>query len=188
MERLGVAILGAGNIASAHIEGYQSLSHLCRIQALCDIYPEKAHALAETFGLTGVTVTDAYATLLDRADIHLVSLCLPPSLHAQAAVDFLRAGKHVICEKPMASSLQECDQMIAAQKESGKILSIISQNRFRTAPMRMKALLEKGLLGDVYFARVNSMWWRGSNYYNLWWRGTWEKEGEAVPSTMLSTR
>lgn len=77
----------------------------------------------------------------------------------------------------MAPSLDECDLMIAAQQRSGKVLSVISQNRFRTAPMRVKQLLDEGALGRVLFTRVNSMWWRGSNYYDLWWRGTYEKEG-----------
>ena len=102
---------------------------------------------------------------------------LPPSVHCQGAVGFLGAGKHVIVEKPMAPSLAECDVMIEAQKKSGKILSVISQNRFRVAPMRIKGMLEGGLFGPVLLARVNSMWWRGSNYYDLWWRGTYEKEG-----------
>lgn len=177
MKRLGVAIVGMGNIARAHIEGFKNLSDLCDLKALSDIYPQKALKLATQFGLAGAVVVEDYKALLDRQDIQLVSLCLPPSLHCQIAVDFLEAGKHVICEKPMAPSLEECDHMIEAQKKSGKILSIISQNRFRTAPMRMKALLEQGHLGKVLLARVNSMWWRGSKYYDLWWRGTWEKEG-----------
>jgi predicted dehydrogenase len=178
MEKLGVAIIGTGNIAPAHVNGYLASQNLCEIRALCDIYPTKAEKLAKRGNLgEQVTITKAYYELMNREDIHLVSLCLPPSLHCQVAVDFLEAGKHVIVEKPMAPSLAECDRMIEAQKKSGKILSVISQNRFRTAPMRVKQLLDQGALGRVLFARVNSMWWRGSAYYDLWWRGTYEKEG-----------
>ena len=177
MKKLGVAIIGTGNIAPAHLMGYLNLKSLCELVSLCDIYVDKAKHLAQRGELTQLTLTDDYHELMDREDIDVVSLCLPPSLHCQVAVDFLRAGKHVIVEKPMAPSLAECDRMIEAQKASGKVLSIISQNRFRTAPMRMKTLLEQGQLGRVLFARVNSMWWRGSNYYDLWWRGTYEKEG-----------
>ncbi len=177
MKKLGVAIIGAGNIAPAHIKGFLYSHTLSEIRALCDIYPEKARKLSDRFALADALIVEDYHSLLDRQDIDLVSLCLPPSLHCQAAVDFLSAGKHVIVEKPMAPSLDECDRMIAAQQKSGKVLSVISQNRFRTAPMRVKQLLEDGVLGRVLFARVNSMWWRGSNYYDLWWRGTYEKEG-----------
>ena len=178
MEKLGIAIIGTGNIAPAHIKGYLHSHALCEIKALCDIYPEKAQKLAQKFALgEGLTITREYQELFSREDIDIVSICLPPSLHCQVTVDFLKAGKHVIVEKPMAPSLAECDQMIEAQKQSGKVLSVISQNRFRTAPMRIKQMLGQGDFGRVLFARVNSMWWRGSNYYDLWWRGTYEKEG-----------
>jgi predicted dehydrogenase len=178
MDKLGVAIIGTGNIAPAHIKGYLASQDVCEIRALCDIYPSKAEKLAKRGNIEDqATITTDYHELLSRDDIHLVSLCLPPSLHCQVAVDFLYAGKHVIVEKPMASSLSECDRMIEAQRQSGKVLSVISQNRFRTAPMRVKQLLDQGVLGRVLFARVNSMWWRGSAYYDLWWRGTYEKEG-----------
>nr|WP_319473966.1 Gfo/Idh/MocA family oxidoreductase [uncultured Sphaerochaeta sp.] len=178
MEKLGVAIIGTGNIAPAHVKGYLASGSLCEIRVLCDLYPSKAEKLAKRGNLGDqVAITSDYHELLERSDIHLVSLCLPPSLHCQVAVDFLQAGKHVIVEKPMAPSLAECDRMIEAQKRSGKVLSVISQNRFRTAPMRVKQLLDEGVLGRVLLARVNSMWWRGSAYYDLWWRGTYEKEG-----------
>ncbi|MBZ4673435.1 MAG: oxidoreductase domain protein, partial [Spirochaeta sp.] len=158
MDKLGVAIIGTGNIAPAHIKGYLASQDVCEIRALCDIYPSKAEKLAKRGNIEDqATITTDYHELLSRDDIHLVSLCLPPSLHCQVAVDFLYAGKHVIVEKPMASSLSECDRMIEAQRQSGKVLSVISQNRFRTAPMRVKQLLDQGVLGRVLFARVNSM-------------------------------
>jgi predicted dehydrogenase len=178
MDKIGVAIIGSGGIAKAHVKGFLALGNLCEVMALCDSYPSKAETLAQTYDLIGsVAITKDYHELLDSDDIDLVSLCLPPSLHCQVTVAFLEAGKHVIVEKPMAPSLAECDCMIEAQKKSGKILSVISQNRFRTAAMRVKQLLDQGVLGRVLLARVNSMWWRGSAYYDLWWRGTYEKEG-----------
>jgi predicted dehydrogenase len=77
----------------------------------------------------------------------------------------------------MATSLEECDQMLAAAKTSGKLLSIVAQNRFRTPMMKLKRVLDSGVAGKILHAQVDSFWWRGSNYYDLWWRGTWEKEG-----------
>lgn len=173
---IGVAILGVGDIANVHIEACKQLSDRCRIVALADLFTDKAEAKRDKYHLNCDVVGD-YKELLEREDIDLVSICLPPAAHCAAAVDFLKAGKHVLCEKPMAPSLEECDKMIAASKESGKILSIVAQNRFKQDIMRTKKLIDSGALGKLFFAQANSFWWRGDNYYDLWWRGTWEKEG-----------
>ncbi len=173
---LGIAILGAGDIANVHIEAYQALGDRCEIRALADIFQDKAEAKCQKYGLACDVVAD-YHELLERKDIGLVSICLPPSAHCEAAVDFLRAGKHVLCEKPMAPSLEECDRMISAAEEGGAKLGVVAQNRFKPDIMRTKKLIESGILGQIYFAQANSLWWRGDNYYDLWWRGTWEKEG-----------
>lgn len=170
-----VAILGTGAISPAHIEGYLQFKDRCKIVALCDMYPEKAEAKREQYGLDAKVVQDYKELLQD--DIDLVSICLPPYLHMPATVDFLNAGVHVIVEKPMAASLQECDEMIEAAEKNGKLLSVIAQNRFRTPIMKLKSVLDSGLAGKILHAQVDSFWWRGHCYYDLWWRGTWEKEG-----------
>ncbi|MDF2907643.1 MAG: oxidoreductase [Herbinix sp.] len=171
-----VAIIGTGNISAAHISAYQAFPDRCKIVALCDIYPEKAREKKEKYNLDA-DVVDDHEKLLDREDIDLVSICTPPFCHAQIAINFLKAGKNVIVEKPMAASLEECDQMIAASKESGKTFAVIAQNRFKDPVMRLKSVLDSGLIGRVLHAQVDSFWWRGHCYYDLWWRGLWEKEG-----------
>ncbi len=173
---LKVAIIGAGAISSAHIEAYLEFSNHCKIVALCDIYPEKAAKRAEEYNLD-VEVYKDFQSLLSREDIDLVSVCTPPYTHAETAIALLNAGKHVIVEKPMASSLEECDAMNAAAEKSGKALSVVAQNRFTTPMMKLKHVLESGLIGPVVHAQIDSYWWRGHSYYDLWWRGTWEKEG-----------
>ena len=173
---INVAIIGVGAIAPTHIEAFLSFSDRCRIVALCDIYPEKAEAGAKRFGLD-VDIYDDHTKMLDREDIDLVAVCTPPYTHAEISINFLNAGKHVICEKPMAASLEECDAMNEAAEKSGKILSIISQNRFSNPMMKLKQVLETGIIGKIAHAQVDSFWWRGYSYYDLWWRGTWEKEG-----------
>jgi predicted dehydrogenase len=77
----------------------------------------------------------------------------------------------------MATSLEECDAMIAAAEKSGKVFSVVAQNRFRDPISGLKKVLDSGLIGKVVHAQVDSFWWRGHSYYDLWWRGTWEKEG-----------
>ncbi len=171
-----VAIIGTGNISSAHINAYLAFPERCRIVALCDIYPEKAKEKNRKQELNA-EVVDSHEKLLGREDIDLVSICTPPYCHAQIAIDFLKDGKHVIVEKPMAASLEECDRMIAASEETGKILGVIAQNRFKDPIMRLKQVVDSGKIGRVLHAQVDSFWWRGHCYYDLWWRGLWEKEG-----------
>jgi UDP-N-acetyl-2-amino-2-deoxyglucuronate dehydrogenase len=173
---INVAIIGTGAIASAHIKAYQQFADRCNIVALCDIYPEKAKQTAANLSLD-VQVYSVYKEMLNRSDIDLVSICTPPYTHAELAISFLDAGKNVLVEKPMASSLEECDAMNQAQKKSGKILSVVSQNRFTNPMMKLKAILETKLMGPIVHTQVDSFWWRGHSYYDLWWRGTWEKEG-----------
>ena len=115
--------------------------------------------------------------LLEGCDFDAASICLPPFEHAPAAVALLRAGKHVLIEKPMATCLEECDQMLDAARAGRRLLGVVAQNRFKTPMMKLKRVLESGLIGKILHAQVDSFWWRGSNYYDLWWRGTWAKEG-----------
>lgn len=171
-----VAVIGTGAISDAHIGAYSQFADRCRIVALCDIASEKAEEKKRKFALD-CAVTGDCDELLSRGDIDLVSVCTPPFTHAEIAINALRAGKHVLVEKPMASSLAECDRMNEAAAASGKILSVVSQNRFGDAAMKLKRVLESGLVGRILHAQVDSFWWRGYSYYDLWWRGTWEKEG-----------
>ena len=171
-----VAIVGTGNISHAHVKGYLEFPDRCKIVALVDIVPEKAQRMKETYQLDA-DVYDDHEKILSRTDIDLVDVCTPPYVHASISINCLRSGKNVVCEKPMAASLEECDAMIRARDESGKKLSIIAQNRFRQPIANLKALLDSGIAGPVRSVQVDSFWWRGHCYYDLWWRGTWEKEG-----------
>jgi predicted dehydrogenase len=174
---INVAIIGTGNISTLHIKGYLEFKDRCRITHLVDIYPEKCEEKKKIFGLDDAKVHSSHKEILEAADIDLVSVCTPPYVHAEIAIDFLNAGKNVISEKPMAASLEECDAMIAAAEKSGKVFSPIAQNRFRDPIMNLKRVLDSGKIGKVVHAQIDSYWWRGHCYYDLWWRGTWEKEG-----------
>ncbi len=171
-----VAIIGAGGIADSHIEGYLKFKDRCEIVGLVDIYPEKAAQKLSRYGLNAKVYNDHHALLSD-VQFDLASICLPPFVHATIAIDLLNAGKHVLVEKPMATCLQECDQMLSAAETNARLLSVVAQNRFKTPMMKLKALLESGVIGAIRHAQVDSFWWRGRSYYDLWWRGTWEKEG-----------
>jgi len=173
---INVAVIGTGNISGQHIDGYLAFPDRCKITHLVDIFPEKADKKNEDRNL-GAKVSASHKEILDAPDIDLVSICTPPFCHAEIAVDFLNAGKNVLVEKPMAASLEECDAMITASEKSGKVFSVIAQNRFRDPIAGLKKVLDSRLIGKVVHAQVESLWWRGHSYYDLWWRGTWEKEG-----------
>lgn len=175
---LRVAIVGTGNISHNHIQGYLEMGERCQIVALVDIYPEKAQEKKERYALHDARIYSSHRQMLDNEpDLDIVDVCTPPYVHADISIDALHAGKNVLCEKPMAASLEECDAMIAAAQASGKTLSVIAQNRFTDAFWRLKAAVDSGLAGKICHAQVDSFWWRGHCYYDLWWRGTWEKEG-----------
>jgi UDP-N-acetyl-2-amino-2-deoxyglucuronate dehydrogenase len=174
---LRVGIVGTGTISQAHIKGYLEFPDRCEIVALVDIYPEKCEEKKQRFKLTDAVVYNDYKNMLKRKDIDLIDICTPPYVHCEIAINSLYAGKNVLVEKPMATSLEECDSMLAAAERSGKLLSVIAQNRFRTAFMKLKKTIDEGLAGEIVHAQIDSFWWRGHSYYDLWWRGTWEKEG-----------
>jgi len=179
--KYGVAIIGIGNIAKEHLDGYLNLKDRCVVKVLCDIYLDKAKAFKEKYSLD-VEIIDDYKTLLNRDDIHIVSVCLPPSVHREIACAFLNNNKNVLCEKPMAASLFEANEMIEAMNNSNALLSIVSQTRFSSSIMKVKKLLDANTFGKIVSMRVNSMWYRGSNYYKVWWRGTWENDGGGCTS------
>jgi predicted dehydrogenase len=173
---INIAIVGVGNISNAHCAAYLAFPERCRITHLVDIIPERAERRNADLHLNA-QIHSTHKEILDAADVDLVSICTPPYVHAEIAIDFLNAGKNVIVEKPMAASLEECDAMIEVAKRSGKTLSPIAQNRFLDPIMNLKRVLDSGEIGKIVHAQIDSFWWRGHSYYDLWWRGTWEKEG-----------
>lgn len=175
---INVAIVGTGGIANMHVHGLLEFKERCRIVALCDIYPEKAEAMKEKYALNDAKVFASHEDMLSSGvKIDVVHVCTPPYVHASISIDCMNAGINVLCEKPMAASLEECDRMLEAEKKNNVTLGIIAQNRFRNGVYKLKKLADSGLAGKICLARVNSEWWRGHSYYDLWWRGTWEKEG-----------
>jgi predicted dehydrogenase len=177
MKMLKVAVIGVGSISPQHIEAFLEFPKRCEIVAFCDIVPVKCMQKVEHYDLRDVAIYDSHKTLLEEAEFDLVSICTPPFCHAEITIDCFNAGKHVIVEKPMAASLEECDNMINAAKTNGKVLSVIAQNRFRDPVWNLKLILDSGVIGKIVHAQVDSHWWRGHAYYDLWWRGLWKMEG-----------
>ncbi len=170
--RLKFAIIGCGRIAQRHAF---HISNRGDLVAVCDIELHKAEQLAKEYGAT--FYADAQ-TMLARESIDVVAVCSPNGLHAQHTILALRAGCHVVCEKPMATSVLDCHQMINEAEKANKRLFIVKQNRFNPPVAEVKKLLDAGVLGKVLSVQLSCFWNRNEEYYNSSpWRGTKALDG-----------
>lgn len=148
MDKIKVAVIGCGTIANAsHIPSYLNNPEV-EIKYFCDLIPEKARACVEKYGC-GEAVVD-YHDFLNDPELDAVSVCTHNDFHSIISIDFMRAGKHVLCEKPAARILSEALEMQKVAHETGKVLNIGVCNRFNTYVMKIRELIESGELGEVY--------------------------------------
>lgn len=147
---LKVGIVGVGGIARTHIPGWLA-SEDAELAAGSDVSEEALQAWGKAHGITKL-YSDPKDLFADP-DIDIVDVCTPNNYHAPLSIAALQAGKHVICEKPLAPTPDQVKEMIAARDQSGKMLMCAQSSRFSGASLAMKAELDKGVLGDVYHAR-----------------------------------
>ena len=153
MKKTRVAVIGCGTIAnSAHIPSYMK-NEKAEIVYFCDIIPERAEAAVEKYGC-GKAVVD-YHDVLKDPEVEAVSVCTPNNVHAPIAMDCLRAGKNVLCEKPAARTYAEALEMQKVQHETGKVLNIGVVNRFNDGVNLIKQYIDSGKLGDVFHVYVS---------------------------------
>jgi len=153
MEKVKIGIIGCGGIANAgHIPSYMKNDKV-EIKYFCDIIPEKAQAAVEKYGC-GTAVVD-YKEVLADPEIQGISVCTPNRMHSIISCDALRAGKHVLCEKPAARIYSEALEMQKVQHETGKTLNIGVVNRFKENIRDIKWRIANGDLGDVYHVYVS---------------------------------
>ncbi len=164
-DSFNVAIIGAGAIGLDHIQSFR-LHPAARVTALAEVSPVRGREAADRFNIPHL-VTD-YRKLLSRPDIDVVSIALPNYLHAKVALAALRAGKHVMVDKPMATNARDAAKLVAAAKQ-GKRLLMVGQNiRFTPDVQTAKQLVTAGVLGDVYHAKT--AWTRRSGIPRI---GSW---------------
>lgn len=153
MAKIKVGVIGCGTIANAaHIPSYMNCPD-AEIKYFCDIIPEKAKAAVEKYGC-GIAVED-YHEVLSDPEVVAVSVCTPNLMHKTISIDALRAGKHVLCEKPAARIYSEALEMQKVQHETGKILNIGVVNRFNTAVNEVRSRIMAGELGELYHVFIN---------------------------------
>ena len=152
-----VGIIGCGGIATGkHMPSLAKVKD-CEMVAFCDIIPERAESAAKKFGTPDAKVYVDYKELLKDPEIEVVHVCTPNRSHSYITVDALHAGKHVMCEKPMAINSAEAKKMLDAAKETGKKLTIGYQSRFRDDSQYMKKEAEDGTFGDIYYAKATAL-------------------------------
>ena len=165
-DEVRVGIVGAGAVAQvSHLPAYARISE-ARVTAICDTDLAKARRVASRYNIPHVTRSYEELASLDAVDA--VDVCLPNHLHAPASIAALRAGKHVLCEKPFSRSSKEAEQMVAAAEEQGLVLMSGFNNRFREDATVLKRFLSEGELGDVFYAKTGWLMqpadWSGSDW------------------------
>jgi predicted dehydrogenase len=152
MKTIKVGIIGSGGIARAHAEAYKRLPYV-EVAAVADIVPGRAERFVADNGLEGASAFDSHEDLL-KLPLDGVSICTPNVAHYRTTIDSLRAGKHVLLEKPMSVTLAEAVDMVAEQKKAGTMLSIGFQPRYDPNMQLLCEIVRSGRLGDIYYVEV----------------------------------
>ncbi|MGA9434805.1 MAG: Gfo/Idh/MocA family oxidoreductase [Roseobacter sp.] len=174
---INVAVVGVG-VGAQHIDAYSALPQYFNVLRVIDKKPDLASALARK---VDATASQDIEDALLNPDIHLIDICLPPNLHVEYSLRSLAHGKHVVCEKPIATSLKDADELSAAVHKSGKKLYPVFQYRWGPPLQQLRALIQAGITGQPQLAALETHWSRGADYYDVPWRGTWAGEqGGAV--------
>ena len=156
--KLQIGIIGCGGISNQkHMPNLHKLSSLCEMTAFCDIIEERAIKARADYGTEGAKVYTDYHELLRDPEIDLVHVLTPNVSHCPITVAAFEAGKHVMCEKPMAATSADARRMIEAWKKSGRQFTIGYQNRFRPEVQALHKACEKGELGEIYYAKAHAV-------------------------------
>lgn len=168
------AIIGTGGIAGAHVRGLRSLGDRIDLAAAADVDAARLGKFADEHDIAG-RYADA-DTMLAAVKPDLVCICTPPITHAPLSIAAMRAGAHVLCEKPLCASLAELDQVQAVERATGRTCSSVFQWRFGSGAMHVKRLLDAGELGRPLVGVCHTLWYRDAKYYAVPWRGKWRTE------------
>lgn len=178
MKPLRTAIIGTGNIARIHAESLRTLAGETgelTLVAAADTDPDRLAAFTGKFGIeAGFPSAEA---LFAGTGVDLVHICTPPGAHVPVALAALEAGSDVVVEKPATLTLAEFDQLIEAEKRTGKHVATVSQHRFGSGVRRLRELVRSGVAGRPLLALCDTTWFRDQEYFDVAWRGRWDTEG-----------
>ena len=172
-----IAILGCGKVAHLHAKAIQNLPNA----RLAGVWSRSAKS-AETFAAQySVPFYSEVEDLIKNENISLAIVCTPHPFHREPSEKAALAGANILVEKPLASTLEDADSIIATCRKAGVKLGVISQRRWYAPVKRVKEAIEAGKIGKPVFGTINMLGWRDRNYYDAdEWRGTWKMEGGGV--------
>ena len=177
MRNYNIAILGCGKVAHLHAQAIQNLSNA----TLAGVWSRTMKTATDFGEQYEVAVYADIDRLIREEKIDLAIVCTPHPFHLNPTVEAASAGANILVEKPLASTLEDCDKMIAACHHAGVKLGVISQRRWYEPVKRIKDAIVRGKIGRPVFGTINMLGWRDDTYYNSdKWRGTWEMEGGGV--------
>ncbi len=177
MTRLPVALIGLGPGAEPHAKSLIDLAERVEVRAAASRSEARTRAFADRFGFPVTTDIDA---VIADPEIHAVLVLTPPAAHLDIAERCLRAGKHVLVEKPLELTLPRAEQLVRAGRQAGRRLGVVLQHRFRPASLRLRAAITQGELGEITGGWMLVPWWRPQSYYDEPGRGTLARDGGGV--------
>jgi predicted dehydrogenase len=175
MTALNFGLLGCGRVSEKHLAALTSGLFPGRLAAVADVKPKAAEAKAAKYKVSAHTSLNAM--LQAHPEIDVVTVAIPTGYHSELAIAALKAGKHVVVEKPMALRVIECQAMIEAAKKAGRRLFVVKQNRLNPAVQAARQALEANRFGKLVMGTVRLRWCREQKYYDDGWHGTWALDG-----------
>ena len=177
MKKFRIGIIGCGRISVVYRQAFRDIADLAQVCFAVDKDISRAQAFAEEF--EGCKASDRLQDMLqEKPDV--VHVCTPHFLHKSHVIASLKAGCHVLTEKPIALSLEDAQEMMNTAKSCNKQLGVIFQNRYIEGVQEAKRLIESGAFGKICGAWSSLNWHRPPSYYECDWKGSWEKEGGGV--------
>ncbi|MBW7474579.1 Gfo/Idh/MocA family oxidoreductase [Paenibacillus oenotherae] len=157
MSKVRIGIIGCGGIANGKHMPSLAKVHEAEMVAFCDIVVERAEDAKRRFGYQEAAVYSNYHDMLRDPSITVIHVCTPNDSHAEISIAAMEAGKHVLCEKPMAKTAHDARRMLDVAKSTGRKLSIGYNNRFRADSRYLKDACAAGELGEIYFAKAHAI-------------------------------
>lgn len=172
VSKINFAIVGCGRISVRHAQWANKFGDLV---AVCDIVPHRTDDLAQKYSCKSYY---SIRELINASpDIDCVAVCTPNGLHAEHTIELLRAGNHVLCEKPMAIRVDDCVEMIKVAEAANRRLFIIKQNRYNPPITAVKQAIDEGRFGRILSVQLNCFWNRRPDYFTDTWKGTQDMDG-----------
>jgi UDP-N-acetyl-2-amino-2-deoxyglucuronate dehydrogenase len=177
MKKLRTAIVGCGKVGHFHARALANLEN-SEFVAVCSTSLDRANAFGDQYG---VRAFDSVEAMVEDAQVDVVCICTPHPQHASVAIAALKHGCHVLIEKPLASSLEDCDAILSCAEEHRRKVGVVCQRRFYPSAMRIRQAIDAGKIGRPVIGNVVMLGWRDRQYYESDpWRGSWAGEGGGV--------